>query len=377
MKKKKILFIMTDMSIGGGPKTLIDYLKGLDKQKYDITLYLIVNDGELLNEIPNEIRVESCISNGNGNILRAYKKLRLFFSKKQIKQTFQGYDLVVGYTEYYPTYIVAKINKYLGIRSISWIHTDLSKNPTNFLKRIIHKKIGNKLYLYIDKVICVSKNISEKVKEIYPLPFKGDKLEVIYNPNNYNDIALKAMMDIELKMKNKYKIVFVGRLSSEKNIGLLLEAVSSTQKNYDVKLLIIGEGDEKGNLVELSKSLGIEDRVAFLGYQKNPYPYIKQSDVFVLPSNTEALPGVLIEALSLNVPVIASNVGGVNEIVNHMENGILFEKQNKEELVNAMDYIFRDFKNKEKFLYNCTNDLWKFDSKNSFEQIESIFNKEI
>ncbi|MGM2727821.1 glycosyltransferase [Bacillus albus] len=376
MKKKKILFVMTDMSLGGGPKTLLDYLKGLDNKKYDINLYLIRNEGELINEIPNDVKVTAYILKSDHRFLAMYKKIKLLFSKKQIKKQFEGYDLVIGYTEYYPTYVVAKINKYLGTKAIAWIHTDLSKNPTNFLKRIIHKVLGNKLYGHINKVICVSGNIGEVVKKIYPIVNADNKLNVIYNPNDYEEIVLQSKESISLEKNNKFKVVFVGRLSSEKNIALLIKAISIISKRHDIQLLIIGEGSEKDNLRELTRNLKIEGKVNFLGYKKNPYPYIRQGNVFVLPSNTEALPGVLIEALALNVPVIASNVGGVSEIVDHMKNGILFEKQNEKELVNAIEYVMEDFRNNENHLINSKDSLKKFEKKNSFKKIESIFNEE-
>lgn len=156
----------------------------------------------------------------------------------------------------------------------------------------------------------------------------------------------------------------------------MIKAISVISKRHDIQLLIIGEGSEKDNLRELTRNLEIEEKVNFLGYKKNPYPYIRQGNVFVLPSNTEALPGVLIEALALNVPVIASNVGGVSEIVDHMKNGILFEKQNEEELVNAIEYVMKDFRNNENHLVNPKDGLKKFEKKNSFKKIESIFNEE-
>lgn len=367
---------MTDMSLGGGPKTLLDYLKGLDNKKYDINLYLIRNEGELINEIPSDVKVTAYILKSDHRLLAMYKKIKLLFSKKQIKKQFEGYDLVIGYTEYYPTYVVAKINKYLGTKAIAWIHTDLSKNPTNFLKRIIHKVLGNKLYGHINKVICVSGNIGEVVKKIYPIVNAENKLNVIYNPNDYEEIVLQSKESISLEKNNKFKVVFVGRLSSEKNIALLIKAISIISKRHDIQLLIIGEGSEKDNLRELTRNLKIEGKVNFLGYKKNPYPYIRQGNVFVLPSNTEALPGVLIEALALNVPVIASNVGGVSEIVDHMKNGILFEKQNEKELVNAIEYVMEDFRNNENHLFNSKDSLKKFEKKNSFKKIESIFNEE-
>jgi glycosyltransferase involved in cell wall biosynthesis len=137
-------------------------------------------------------------------------------------------------------------------------------------------------------------------------------------------------------------LVYVGRLSPEKGVAVLLKALAAVSR---AKLTIIGSGPQRGELEGLAARLGIADRVCFLG----SYPWgsdllelIRRHQCLVLPSFTEGLPLVLMESMSQGVPVIASSVGGIPEVVRHGVNGLLFPRGDVSALAAAIDRVISD-----------------------------------
>jgi glycosyltransferase involved in cell wall biosynthesis len=111
-------------------------------------------------------------------------------------------------------------------------------------------------------------------------------------------------------------VVYFGRLSAQKNVGFLIKSFASLRRDVDANLWIIGDGDQRASLEQISNTLGLTHHVTFLGYQENPYPLLKQADVFALTSVWEGSPQVIVEANTLGVPVVAIDcLTGPSEIV--------------------------------------------------------------
>jgi glycosyltransferase involved in cell wall biosynthesis len=135
----------------------------------------------------------------------------------------------------------------------------------------------------------------------------------------------------------------VGRLSPEKGHWLLVKSFADIRaRGARAHLVIVGDGSERHNLERLAGRLGVGEHVSFLGYQSNPTDLVRSFDVFVLPSLREGLPFVVLEALSMNVPVLASRVGGVPEVIQSGQiGGLLVERGNVEGLTEGMMTLYR------------------------------------
>jgi len=105
------------------------------------------------------------------------------------------------------------------------------------------------------------------------------------------------------------RLLAVGRLTWQKGFDLLIEAVALC-KDLSISLTVLGDGPLRSELVRLAEQCGVSDRVSFLGFQGNPYPFFRQADVFVLSSRVEGLPNVVLESLACGVPVIATPAAG-------------------------------------------------------------------
>lgn len=134
-----------------------------------------------------------------------------------------------------------------------------------------------------------------------------------------------------------FSVVFVGRLSREKGISVLIDAVSGLALDgINPRLIIIGEGKLRKELEQQAQDLGIEDRVLFTGYIDNVHEYLGNFNLFCLPSLTEGLPMVLLEAMAAQVPIVASSVGGIPEVLDHGRAGTLVKPGCSLSLKNAV-----------------------------------------
>jgi len=176
----------------------------------------------------------------------------------------------------------------------------------NFFSRLKHKKRFKKIYNN-KNIIAVSKGVKNDVLNL----ITPKNIKIIYNPFDFEEIRKKAEEKMDLDFEY---IVNVGSLTKVKNQALLLKAF--TKLDTDLHLVLLGKGNQENNLKKLAKSLGIEKRVHFLGWQSNPYKYIKNAKLFVLSSNVEGFGNVLVESLVLNTPVVSTNCpSGPNEIL--------------------------------------------------------------
>ncbi|HEY9051910.1 MAG TPA: glycosyltransferase [Gammaproteobacteria bacterium] len=136
---------------------------------------------------------------------------------------------------------------------------------------------------------------------------------------------------------NKFTIGCISRLSEEKGVGILIEAMSLLAKNNpDIQLVVIGDGILAKELQSLSNKRKIEQNVLFLGYRPDAYHYLPLFDVFVLPSLTEGLPITMLEAMQANIPIVATSVGAIPQVLEEGKNGLVIETNNAEALAEAI-----------------------------------------
>ena len=177
--------------------------------------------------------------------------------------------------------------------------------------------------------------VSEKTKQdIVFLPFIENKIKVIHNGIDNFDLLPK---------KNSEKVVLfsIAELHNNKGLDVALRALSLLPKEIKEKITysIAGDGEEKENLENLVKELGIEEMVNFLGFKDNAKQLLSSANIFLFPSRTENLPYAILEAGFAGLPIISTSVGGIPEIIKDMQNGILVHPQNPKEIAEAIIYL--------------------------------------
>lgn len=296
----KIMIIVPDLVLGGVTSVVSHLVIRLQKKNVEIKLITLFDRA-----IHTQgLQAESLAIHSVLDIPRAVLQL------KKIIAEFKP-DLIHTHTLYSHliTYCCAYLNKtYKLISSEHGTYTAQLK----FYKRMNLFKIMNPiadLVTNVSDASCASytqQNIVEK-----------SKMQTMYNGIDLAQYKFcpdtRAKIRAQLNLDDSTKLIgFVGRLSVEKNVENLIEAVALLQRDY--RLLIIGDGSEKENICDLIEKKKLTDRVVMLGAVNGVSPYYSAFDVLALPSNTEGLPTVILEALASNCLVVATDCGGVREI---------------------------------------------------------------
>jgi len=210
-------------------------------------------------------------------------------------------------------------------------------SPSGWSSNFIKKKLFNFFFNKANLVIVNSHEFKKKIKKKLNI-----KSKLIYNPLNYNEIKFKSKKKIKFDFfkKNTTNFINVSRLTDQKDHMTLLNAVKIIKNKIakpSIKLAIIGKGANYEKLNLYIKNSKLNNLVKLIGYKKNPYPYIRRSDCFVLSSIYEGLPNVILEAMSLNKYIISSNCPtGPYEILNKIKYKKLFKVQDYKKLAELM-----------------------------------------
>jgi len=219
------------------------------------------------------------------------------------------------------------------------VHLDIFykyQQKKNFFKKMIFKRKINNIYSN-HQTITVSNNIRESML----LNFSLDSLKIrtIHNPFDFKKIVYKSEEQIEIE---EDYILHIGRFEAIKRHDILIEAFKNIE-NKNIKLVLLGEGALKEKIQKLVNKYNIEDRVIFLGWQVNPFKYIKNAKIVVLSSDSEALPNVLIESLILHTPIVSTATLGAREILVDELETYLFKVNDADDLARKIDLALNSY----------------------------------
>ena len=220
----------------------------------------------------------------------------------------------------------------VGIKKIIFTGHGWAFNENrNWLSKLIIKKLIWCTILLSHKTICVSEKTKESVSW---MPFIKNKLVVIYN--GVENFELTTRTD------SSFIVGTIAELHKIKGLDILLRAWKNFIENKQAKLIIFGEGEERKNLEKLAFDLNISDSVVFKGFLDSARTQLSTFDIFVMPSRSEAMPYALLEAGLAGLPMIATRVGGIPEIIESGKNGLLVEKENSEQITESLNKLFDD-----------------------------------
>lgn len=314
--KKKVMFMMPTLGGGGAEKVLVNLLKYIDKEKFDITLILLEKSGTYIECIDDDIRLKYILKNRCNTLFKIHKFFIKYFPKQYYKVYIkEKYDVEIAFSESLVTNLIGNsINK--KSKKIAWVHCNLERY--NWISKYYKNEEQEKTYRNFNEIVFVSNECKSGFENV----FRVDNVykHVIYNPIINKDIwdkANESTVDF-----NKKTIVAVGSLSKVKGFDNLLKAFKRLREEFDVSLNIIGEGKERENLEEIIQKEGIKD-ADLIGFVNNPYKYMKNADFIVSSSHSEAYPSVIIESIILNKAIVATNVEGNKEAIMYGQNGLL------------------------------------------------------
>ena len=301
---------MADLEGGGAERMMVSLAAGLEARGVRVDLLLADARGPYLSQLPKGMNVIDLASRG---VLRAVPGLARYLRKARPQ-------LLI--TTLHHSSLAALAARGLARTDVPLILRE-SNTPSQRArtplrpKRWLTFELMRLLYSRCDGVIAVSRGVAADTERFYRLP--PEKVEVLYNPVVTAEIDRLAQEEPGhpwLSGDGPPVILGIGRLQPQKDFSTLLRAFANVRSRRSAKLLILGEGPERDQLLELAAELGVADDVDLPGFVNNPFAYLSRASLFVLSSRWEGLPGVLIQALACGCPVVSTDCpSGPDEVL--------------------------------------------------------------
>lgn len=379
--KKKLLFIINTMGRTGAETALVELLKKLDSmERYDISLYSMIPCGEMFGRVPDRVRIlnkrvykgyvlnlkgyswiAGCIlysffyrltgfrlfgyliknfkeQKASGRKIQYDKLLWRLLAEGRPERT-ETYDLAVAYLEGAATYYLA--DKVKAHHKAAFIHIDYQQAGYTPL-------MDQDCYRTMEKIFVVSNAVGEKFCQAYPQ--YQDRVRLFRNLLDREEILRKAERGTGFTDSfDGFRLVTVGRLHYQKGYDIAIEALARLrQDGYSVRWYVVGDGMERGNLEALIKAHGVEEDFVLLGAKDNPYPYMKQADIYVHATRFEGKSIAIEEAQILGKAIVASDCTGNTEQIQSGYDGVLLSL-NVENLVSELKRVLDDPKLRETY----------------------------
>ena len=384
--KRNILFVVDEKRMGGVSVLFETIISLMDISNYNIDLLVLHNNGEMFKNLPSSINIiygSSYFEAIDYTMKEIIKKKSLKLLLKKIKVVLdmktghienvikkerkkiltKKYDVEIAFKDGFTALFTAFGD---SKRKIHWLHYEYKKTNPNGK----YDKLFKRILPTFDKIVAVSDNVKKCFNDIYHL---DDKVIVIYNVvNGEKIIELSKEESNVLLDSNELNLVSVGRLHEMKGYDRLIDTIYKLKSDgiFDnVKLRIYGDGPLFESLNQKISDLKLTNDIFLMGSVMNPYKYIKNSDLFILSSIYEPFGLVIVESLTLGVPVLATLNSATDKLISNDYNGLIVE--------NSLDGLYSGLKkiieNKEilkKYKNNLTN--YFYDDNEQLNKIKQI-----
>jgi glycosyltransferase involved in cell wall biosynthesis len=316
--KMRVAIFTSNMDGGGAERAMAKLAGGIADQGYDVDLVLSRAEGHYLDEVPDTVRIVNLDAR---RVLASIPGLIRYLRRERpaAMLTSMNYVNVVG----------------IWARALARVETRLVVNEQNALSleaghsprrrhRLLPRLIG-RFYPWADRIVSVARGTADDLARTTGLP--RERIEVVHNPIVTPELKELAKTSVDhpwFRPGEPPVVLSVGRLSQQKDFGTLVRAFARVRDRRPARLVILGEGPERGRLESLISELRLDEAAALPGWVGNPYPWMAHAGAYVLSSRWEGLPSVLIEALYCGVPIVATDcLSGPREILEGGEHGLL------------------------------------------------------
>jgi glycosyltransferase involved in cell wall biosynthesis len=394
--KKNLLFVINSLNCGGAEKALISLLETIDYSVYNVDLFLFKHEGLFFNKIPKQVNllkepwgyqyfdmsiktaILECLKRGRFDIAlsricagyvfkternRARCEQRVWkYLSKSLRKINKQYDVAIGYLEKNPIFFC--IDKVNAKKKIGFIHNDYDKLGMD-------PKFDIKYFSSLDNIVTVSEECANVLEQRFPM-FR-DKVEVMYNIVSPKIIKKLAQVGVHMNSKD-IVLVSIGRLNYQKGFDMAIEACKwLVTKGYKIKWFVIGEGEERVLLEQMIKENNLEEIFVLLGMKENPYPYIRNADIYIQPSRFEGKSIAIDEAKILQKPIIVTNFSTAKDQITTEVNGLIVD-MSPGKIALGIEKLIKDPVLREKLMLNLSLESLGTEAeiKKLYELIEAV-----
>lgn len=388
---KTLLFHVNSFLTGGIEKILLEILKGLNPDKYNILLSIAYNmeEKEILRaQIPHYVEVHYLLDhfllttphkNKKTGKINFFEKtvselilppINKNVKKRKLKALLKRADVVIDFD----TTLAPLYSLFADKNSIAYCHfgfDNIWKGQRRKLDKLAYR-LG-----YYRHIVMLCEEMKQDAAKMYPA--LSSKLVTIYNALDLSDIHRKAEETISLPedfIEHGY-IISVGRLhESQKDFTTLVKAYADAVKRHRIRerLIIVGKGGALEDLEQLATELNVRERILFTGHQENPYKWMKRGRLFLFSSKYEGLPTVLIEAHALQLPIVATATPtGVKELLREGHCGALVPIGDMEKMSDALAFVLNNTTTQRAYQENRQKLLPQFSIEYMIPKLEELF----
>lgn len=391
--KKKLLFVIDSLPCAGAEKSLITLLSQLDYEQYEVDLQLFAYGWTLDELVPKEVNflpplsytnysnqslkqmILNCRNLTQFKMIVARLRYSLFIRKGHltnaqmarlywqsigsvIEKNEKVYDVAISYAQGIPTFYVA--DKTRAAKKYAWVNVSYTLGEEDRL-------FQEKYYQAYERIVAVSESAEEIFLESFPM-FK-DRMTIIYDINDYQMIKRMSELEPEFKLDVPHlKLLTIGRLDHQKGYDIALEAARLLkERGILFTWYVLGKGGLYDEIKQTIQKYGLEKEFILLGITANPYPMIKQCDIYVQTSKFEGYGLAIAEARMLNKPVVTTRFDAVFNQMVHEKNGLVTTMDG----VGVADGIERLLK--EPDLYHAIVDYLNQEKKGNVEEIAYFY----
>jgi len=365
-RKINVIHLVEELTIGGLEKILTTIALNLDKKKYNVSVWCLKKGGFFANKLAKEgIDVKILHISTSRNPLSIYKLYKLLKSHK--------FDII--HTHAYSAGTIGRISAFLAGIPVIISH---NQNVYDYYNRYYHF-VEWLLSHITDGIICVSDIVKKFTNETQRI--NANKLITIHNGiDSVCSVDEKDTSGLkkELGIPINYSVMgTIAQFSEKKGLGYLIKSASILlEHRKDINFLLVGKGALKEELKILCVNLKVEKNVIFAGERSDIPEILSLIDIFVLPSIREGLPLAVLEAMDCGKAIIATNVGGIPEVIKDGVSGILVSPKDPEALHSAMNELLDDRGKMEKMGYEGKKICGKnFSSKAMVDRVEELYDK--
>lgn len=304
----KICLFLPSLEGGGAERMLVTLANGFARRAYSVDIVLAQARGPFLARVAPDVRV---IDLKASRVVKALPALIAYLRRERpsaMLATLSNANVVA---------LLARRLSRVSTRTVVREACTLSNVEGEDLLKNYVSKLMRWTYPWADRVVVISDGVGSDLRQF--LGLRASKIKTIYNPVIGAELAGHSAECVDhpwLQSGGPEVILAVGRLTRQKDYPTLLHAFAAVKKIRPSRLMILGEGPQRQELLELSKSLGISNEVAFLGFVANPWRYMRAADLLVLSSRWEGFGNVLPEAMACGTPVVSTDCpSGPREIL--------------------------------------------------------------